>query len=412
MSKVFPNAPREPAPEPVFTIELQQRKFSFASIDAIQLWVNEQRDSQVWFYHNGDFGAEFNSLRETFRNGIQAAHQRLQEWQADKENPRLPQKLSNQLTSLFENERLVLADSPFARIAGEVAKKINKEASVGAYSTLIGVPCRISFDTLRGILEATFVQEGISPSSPKIVSNSLKALNDRARSDAQAHDEMWKAWSEQAKSDLSENRESSQAAVDAIERRSAGALELLITEGNTALDSIKKTEAAYKEQMRLQAPVDYWETKATTHRSAIWWSRLWVLLFAILGTGVLLASLISITIFASDHAVGKPAAEATAVYLKFAAVGAILTTVLFWAGRVLLRIYLSDRHLLTNSEERIAMIKTYLALSNDGKVEATERALVLGPIFRSAADGIVKDEGPDASLAGIIAKAIDIRGKA
>ncbi|MHB8268692.1 hypothetical protein [Bradyrhizobium sp.] len=55
------------------------------------------------------------------------------------------------------------------------------------------------------------------------------------------------------------------------------------------------------------------------------------------------------------------------------------------------------------------MIKTYLALN--GTVEATERSLVLGPIFRSAADGIAKEEGPDASLAGILARAIDIKGK-
>ncbi|WP_376707299.1 MULTISPECIES: DUF6161 domain-containing protein [Bradyrhizobium] len=61
----------------------------------------------------------------------------------------------------------------------------------------------------------------------------------------------------------------------------------------------------------------------------------------------------------------------------------------------------------TDAEERIALIKTYLALSNDSKVEAADRALILAPLFRTAADGIVKEEGPDASLAGIIAKALD-----
>ena len=56
------------------------------------------------------------------------------------------------------------------------------------------------------------------------------------------------------------------------------------------------------------------------------------------------------------------------------------------------------------------MIKTYLALTNDKKVEPSDRALILAPIFRTAADGIVKEEGPDASLAGVIAKLIDVRG--
>jgi hypothetical protein len=64
----------------------------------------------------------------------------------------------------------------------------------------------------------------------------------------------------------------------------------------------------------------------------------------------------------------------TAIFLKFAAIGAVVTTIVFWIGRVLLRIYLSDRHLLSDAEERVAMILTYLALSNDGKVETSDRA--------------------------------------
>jgi hypothetical protein len=124
------------------------------------------------------------------------------------------------------------------------------------------------------------------------------------------------------------------------------------------------------------------------------------------------ASLISALIWIATTAMElteKTKADAAA-YLKFAAIGAIITTIVFWVGRVLLRIYLSDRHLLTDAEERVAMIKTYLALTNEGKLEASDRTLVLAPLFRSAADGIVKDDGPDASLAGIIAKAIDVRG--
>jgi hypothetical protein len=99
----------------------------------------------------------------------------------------------------------------------------------------------------------------------------------------------------------------------------------------------------------------------------------------------------------------------TAIFLKFAAIGAAVTTIVFWIGRVLLRIYLSDRHLLSDAEERVAMILTYLALSNDGKVETSDRALILAPLFRTASDGIVKEEGPDASVAGLMAKMLDLK---
>lgn len=55
------------------------------------------------------------------------------------------------------------------------------------------------------------------------------------------------------------------------------------------------------------------------------------------------------------------------------------------------------------------MVMTYLALSNEGKVEASDRALVLAPLFRTASDGIVKDDGPDASLTGVVAKLLDLK---
>jgi hypothetical protein len=177
---------------------------------------------------------------------------------------------------------------------------------------------------------------------------------------------------------------------------------------NASIKRISDTEGAYKEQMNLQASVEYWNAKATVHRTAIKWSRLNLIFFAVFGSGFLISALLWIATTAIELT-DKSKGEA-AIYLKFAAIGAILTTIVFWIGRVLLRIYLSDRHLLTDAEERIAMVKTYLALTNEGKLEPTDRALVLAPLFRSAADGIVKDDGPDASLAGVIAKAIDVRG--
>lgn len=64
---------------------------------------------------------------------------------------------------------------------------------------------------------------------------------------------------------------------------------------------------------------------------------------------------------------------------------------------------------LTDTDERVAMIKTYLAFSNEGKVEAVDRALILAPIFKSASDGIVRDDGPDTSLGGVLAKLIDVK---
>ncbi len=65
-----------------------------------------------------------------------------------------------------------------------------------------------------------------------------------------------------------------------------------------------------------------------------------------------------------------------------------------WAVRLVVRMWLSNAHLSTDAEERVTMVQTYLALIEDGKMTKDEdRALVLTPLFRPAADGLVKDEG-------------------
>jgi hypothetical protein len=287
---------------------------------------------------------------------------------------------------------------------------MSAQSAAGAFALLMGVPCAVNFETLRGIIAATLSRDGIVPKSPELVAKAIQKLNANANTEARRREGSWNDLSAQAKQSLAENQQSSTSKMEGIEKQVEDFLSHLNQESSAAIQSIQATEASYKEQMRLQAPVEYWESKAGTHRAAIRWSRLNIVTFALLGTTALLGFLVWLAVLANDIAIGKPSNDA-AVYLKFAAIGAILTTIAFWIGRVLLRIYLSDRHLLTDAEERVAMIKTYLALTNDGKVEATERSLVLGPIFRSAADGIVKEEGPDASLAGILARAIDIRGK-
>lgn len=72
-----------------------------------------------------------------------------------------------------------------------------------------------------------------------------------------------------------------------------------------------------------------------------------------------------------------------------------MTTVAFWVGRILLRVYLSAHHLATDAEERRTMIMTFLALAKSKSVEEVEeedRQVILTALFRPGSDGIVKDD--------------------
>ena len=69
-----------------------------------------------------------------------------------------------------------------------------------------------------------------------------------------------------------------------------------------------------------------------------------------------------------------------------------MTTIAFWIGRILLRMYLSGHHLATDAEERRTMIMTFLALAKSKSVQDADRNLILTALFRPGSDGIVKDD--------------------
>ena len=80
-----------------------------------------------------------------------------------------------------------------------------------------------------------------------------------------------------------------------------------------------------------------------------------------------------------------------------------MTSIAFWAGRVILRIYLSARHLTTDAEERRTMITTFLALTKKGSVSEDDRKFILAALFRPGTDGIVKEESaPDTMFAALM----------
>jgi hypothetical protein len=394
---------------PILSIDLSDGlQFRFSTFDEIARWIEKERSAFQWLFDGGaQAGGGVANLRTTFFNFFIALRQQLSQWQSapDNENPK--QLFANIFRNFYSANTSVHSDHQFVKIAADIAAKDGSVAASAAFGLLLGVDSQPQFQTIKGMIAATLKQAGIDPQSPALVVTAIADLNSSASADRAKIVAEWTGLSEQVRSLLERTESSFKAQTDKFEARSTEMQESINAYVNASIKSIQDTEGAYKEQMNLQASVGYWGAKATSHRNAIRWSRSILIVFTLFGSAFLIGALFWITTAAMELT-EKTKAD-TAVYLKFAAIGAIITTIVFWVGRVLLRIYLSDRHLLTDAEERVAMVKTYLALTNEGKLEGVDRALVLAPLFRSAADGIVKDDGPDASLAGIIAKAIDVR---
>lgn len=142
---------------------------------------------------------------------------------------------------------------------------------------------------------------------------------------------------------------------------------------------------AFREEMSLRAPVEYWEGRKIHHDGRAVVSGRWAF-----GSMAGLAGIIGVTaywVLSTLGTDGKPDTWRVAVLALVGALGV-------WAVRLIVRMFLSHTHLATDAAERVTMVKTYLALLESDKMPSDDdRKLILQSLFRPAADGIVKDEG-------------------
>lgn len=172
-----------------------------------------------------------------------------------------------------------------------------------------------------------------------------------------------------------------------------------------AVANIQNTEAAYKEYMKLRAPVEYWEGKAQQHEDRERTARVRLYWYFPITLVVMAVAFIGTASFLLNHPDTETAKAPVALYVVVSGGLLLLSSIAFWIGRILTKLYLSEHHLRNDAEERAVMATTYLALTNEGAASEAERQIVLNSLFRPTPDGIVKDDGPtDASLQGLIAR--------
>ena len=176
-----------------------------------------------------------------------------------------------------------------------------------------------------------------------------------------------------------------------------------------AIESIRGVETAYREQMGLAAPVEYWKVKATQHRKSEFWARIWVIAFFALTLPGMAYVFYATGVALIDQAL-MPRPEGAppfpnAIFLIASAGLASCAGLAFWAGRLLTKLYLSQHHLRQDADERATMTETYLALIENSAASTEDRQVILNALFRNTPDGIVKEEGGlDPSIAAALGK--------
>ncbi|MGH7018978.1 MAG: DUF6161 domain-containing protein [Brevundimonas sp.] len=298
------------------------------------------------------------------------------------------------------------------QILNAIRRDAGDEATLFAFALLGGLVSPGNMSTPAQMRGATLAVNPelltVSDSSAQLVAERRRFRDAMARlvgTEEEAQLDRAAEWSEHLRNAGEAGRKWSQTRA----RRWLRYARLARSRNDHAVQSIQTVEIAYKEQMGLAAPVKYWKDKADQHRRSERWALGWVLLFfaaalpglayAFNETGIaLIRSALEV------RPQGTPPFP-NAIFLVASAGLASCAGLIFWAGRLLTKLYLSQHHLRQDAEERATMTETYLALIENRAASPDDRQVILNALFRNTPDGIVKEDGGlDPSIAAALGK--------
>lgn len=179
-------------------------------------------------------------------------------------------------------------------------------------------------------------------------------------------------------------------------------------EFNRHKTKMEASEKFYESELAVKKAVTYWTDKAKNHKN-------YSIVFGIASGLLMIATIISIISFgkyiiglnldSSDGVVKRLLTESGALQIWVYAVflGALTLTV--WIIRLLVKIFLSNLHLLSDAKERETMIMTYLAFEREEQVlNKEDKDLILPSIFRVSSNGIIKEDSPPNPIMNIFTK--------
>jgi hypothetical protein len=316
--------------------------------------------------------------------------------------PDVKQEVIVRTQRAFKELRIPLFTDPIHTLAAEqtaAGHPLVGAAAVAAHMDLVKLSAipEIPFPILRGIALATILPSNLSEESAKATQDSLRTVADEFSSRLAT-----------ASQDFEAARSSARKLIeDTSQRFKTVEKEIHETWSDKIKQSIEKieaTDAAFTKQMQLQAPVDYWSKQADEQKDS---SNRYLFVLLVFMVAVFINAWVAGTHYV-PLLLEKRISEVPSIYAVAAMITVLVSTIVFWIGRVMVRLFLSAHHLSIDAGERVVMIETFLALLKEGKLDEKEKALVLAPVFRSSADGIIKDEAaPDVSFAALVARFLD-----
>lgn len=391
-------------------IELPQikREFVFETPQKLLEWQEQLRAEWSWLGNTPARNAW--SQQENHLNSIRQA---ANEWMRNPQQgmrDREKNIVHGEIQQLYSKGNSLFGKADHIAFIKDVLQKHGQAAAAGVFAVLsrsdLHFDRNVNEAFFGGLLRGFLFQNEIdwTASAHRKVLDDLEAEYKQRLEDQDArllrleaenlrlnevHDATLKAKSEQ----LDELNSTKNSMLDALHSGKETALNDLYTAKDTAFAelasrheaNLKNIEDTFHNKLALQKPIDYWREKKVSH--VILAKRFaWVSAIVLVVFGVGLSFLINWA-FGSLEANENP---------KHWQVGVTIIAAFFviWIFRLLIRMLLSHQHLAADAAERVTMVQTYLSLSREGQGVAPEdRSVILQQLFKSASDGLVKDDG-------------------
>lgn len=157
------------------------------------------------------------------------------------------------------------------------------------------------------------------------------------------------------------------------------------------IQDLAATKSQYTSEIAFLAPVTYWKTKARSHGH---WEIGWAI-FCIIYFGAAAWAIFQLAKWASDLLIAAATAATPApLYIVIGGATLGVSTLIFWFGRLITKLFLSEHHLREQCAEKAVMMEAFLAMKNEGSFGSEERAIVIASVFRPSGDGLIREDGP------------------
>ena len=391
---------------PLFTLDLGDNGGRLAPTDHAELirWIQMEQNFWIWIQQH-NFGNHENLQREALGQINEALNCAQHSQQHIQSNPQHSQQQldvsRDRIQQAFLQRKLPHSSTPLAKRVDAYRKEAGEQAA--SYFLAVGM----NPATSRGPMQATEfaawrgVFEGLLErfQMPQAVAKGKRAAADQSLHQLRAKTEQLLGEKTEAYDTLHREYQSlaesirSAAATQATGFESAqgqrqSEFDQLRADHDTAMEGLRKT---FREELALRAPAEYWKSKRDGHLK-------WAWVTGGVSFGGIGGAAVGLGWQVHGLLVKTPAGTVPETWRL--AVLALIGVFTVWALRLVVRMFLSHLHLLTDAGERVVMVQTYLSLlEGDHLTSKEDRQLILQALFRPAADGIVKDEGVPFSLA-------------